>query len=306
MVAKKRRGHDRDFPRLVQIIRNIAPDVSPLIVRDRLHHSFYPQALFRPTLTVCFDTLNHLTPLRGSICQNRILPKSEEYRRLERNSIPVPAWQLLDEHTSPDLSRFHGDYVVVKPDLGAKGAEVKIKRKTRVRWRPSQTARAIKIGHQQSLVQQFIYTGSWPTSYRVTTLFGRVLFAWRVEASRDRRPLAGPEAFRGGEQGGGISISSSGRESRFTLCYEKDVLDLGIQAHASFEDFPLLGTDIVRDATTGKLYVLEVNSCGSVWHFSSETGLSIQRDHELDFEKQFGGLHVAAEALVEQVHRRAV
>jgi glutathione synthase/RimK-type ligase-like ATP-grasp enzyme len=211
----------------------------------------------------------------------------------------------LEPNTELDLSDFD-DYVVVKPDLGSRGAEVKIKRKTRVRWSPPKTERAIKSGHDKKIVQQFIYTGKWPVSYRATTLFGKVLFAWRVEASTERRELLGPNAFRsGGEKGGGVSIASSGSGSRFSLCVDPDVLELGRRAHDALPDYPLLGIDMVRDAITGKLYVVELNSCGTVWHFSSDTGRSIQRDNGINFASQFDGLRIAAEALIEQVQRRA-
>ncbi len=305
LVARKRRGHDSDFPIIAGWIRRMAPEIEPVLVRDFPLSALHPLALLRPTLSVCFDSLRRMRPLRGTVCQNKLLPKSEEYRRLEALDIPIPNWCLLQPNAQPDLSEFD-KYVVVKPDVGSRGADVKIKRRSRVRWTPPKTDRAAKLGNNDKIVQQFIYTGKWPTSYRATTLFGKVLFAWKVEASRERRELRSHDGFgEGGHDGGGLSIASSGSGSRFTLCDETDVLALGQQAHAALPDHPLLGIDMVRDANTGKLYVVELNSCGTVWHFSSQTGKSIQRDNQIDFATQFDGLRLAAEALVGEVHRRA-
>ena len=236
--------------------------------------------------------------------QNVFLRKSEEYAVMEKAGLPIPRWALLTEEAHPDLTRF-GDYVVTKPDCGGRGAEVKIKRRTRVRWHPPRNERARNMGADSIIVQQFIYTGPWPVSYRVTTLFGQVLFAWKVTASSSRRPLLGPDRFREGAAGGGMSIVSSGHGCCFTLTDEPDVLALATRAHAAFPDHPLLGFDMVREVPSGRLYIIEANSCGHLWHFSSKPGLSIQRDNDIDLKSQFQGLDVAAHALIDQARRRA-
>jgi hypothetical protein len=182
------------------------------------------------------------------------------------------------------------------------GAEVKIKRTRRVVGKPVHTRYE---GESNLLVQEFIYTGRWPVSYRVSTFFGKVLGAWRVEASRDRRPLEGPEAFGREPMDGGISVVSSGKGCTFRLTDDAEVLALAQRAHDAFPDIPLLGVDIVREQPSGRLYVIEVNSCGRTWHFSSERGLSIQRDSGFDLKSQFDALQRAAAVLIEQTRRFA-
>ncbi len=305
LVSKRRRGHIRDFRQIARHIRELAPDIKPIVMADRIYNYLRPSVLLRPTLTVTLAPLRAYHPLRGPLCRNQPLKKSDEYALLEAADVPVPRWAVVSEEKSPDLSGF-GPYVVVKPDIGGRGAEVKIKRQERVRWKPPKFERAAEFGCQDLIAQEFIYTGAWPVSYRVTTLVGHVLFAWRVEASRQRRPLTSPAGFaNGGADGGGISITSSGQGCRFELCYEEDVLALGERAHAAFPDHPLLGIDIVREMPSGRLFVIEANSCGQVWHFSSAVGTSIQRDNQLDFAGQFGGLRRAALALIGETRRRA-
>jgi hypothetical protein len=305
LVAKRRMGHTDDFRAVGKMIEEQDPKIRVYVVADRQYHRWWPWHWRKPTLTVSPVALQRLQPRRGSVLQNRLLTKHEEYLRLTSCGLPVPRWEVLHDGLAVDLSQF-GEYVVTKPDCGGRGAEVKIKRRSRVRWKPPRNQRAIVQGQTGMIVQEFIYTGPWPTSYRVTTLFGRVLFAWKVTAATSRRPLRHATAFRDdGERGGGISIVSNAKASRFELTSESDVLDLAARAHAAFPQHPLLGIDILRSADDGRLYIAEANSCGQVWHFSNQTGLGIQRDNQIDFKKQFNGLDVAAKALIVQTHKLA-
>lgn len=304
LVAKRRRGHWTDFRTIAGIIQRLAPDIHVSVVTDRFYNAWHPGAWLRPTLFVSPAGCRRLRPLRGRIVQNRFWSKSQEYAALEAHHVPLPRWALLTETESPDLSDF-SDYVVTKPDCGGRGADVKIKRRGRVRWKPPTNSRAVELGQTGLIVQEFIYTGPWPVSYRVTTFFGRVLFAWRVTAAQERRPLLGPGRFRDGEAGGGMSIVASGTGCKFELIDEPEVLDLAQRAHGAFPDHPLLGFDILRDAASGRLYVIEANTCGQLWHFSSPTGLSIQHDNHIDFAGQFNGLEVAARTLIDETRRRA-
>jgi hypothetical protein len=301
LVCKRRLHEHDDFTRIAHLIHQTAPDVHVRLVSDRSRNALRPDYWFRPTLAVSTEGLRRFRPMRGRLFHGRQLTKSQEYAALERIGVSVPRWTVLSEDTTPDLSGF-GKYVVCKPDLGACGAEVKIKRKTRVRRGRIHTDYE---GDSDLMVQEFIYTGPWPVCYRVSTFFGSVLGAWRVEADRNRRPLQGPEAFAGGPQDGGISIASSGRGCTFTLADDPEILALAQTAHAAFPDIPLLGVDIVREVPSGKLYVLEVNSCGRTWHFSSARGLSIQQSFGIDLKSQFDALNIAAAVLVEHTRRYA-
>jgi glutathione synthase/RimK-type ligase-like ATP-grasp enzyme len=207
----------------------------------------------------------------------------------------VPRWYLLTEKNSPDVKSL-GEYVVVKPDCGGRGAEVRIKRAARVRWKAPTNARAVSMNQLDLIAQRFIYTGPWPVSYRVTTLFGKTLFAWQARADSKRQALLGPDRF----ENGGLSICSMGQGCKFELCNDREIIDLGERVHQAFPRNPLLGIDIVREQPTGKLYVIEVNSCGQVWHFSSPMGCGIQRESKIDFESQFNGIRKAADILIEQ------
>ena len=87
--------------------------------------------------------------------------------------------------------------------------------------------------------------------------------------------------------------------------FDADVIALAERAHAAFPDQPLLGTDIVRDADSGALYVIECNPRGDAWLISSVMGRMIEQANGLDFAAQFGALEIAARTLAEETRRRA-
>jgi hypothetical protein len=144
-----------------------------------------------------------------------------------------------------------------------------------------------------------VYTGHWPVSYRVATLLGTALFAFKIEAAHGREPLLDRAAFDG------QSIVSSGRGCVFSLCDELDIIALAERAHAAFPRIPLLGADILRDADTGRLYVIELNTLGATWHFSSPSGLKLQAQFGFDLDAQLDGRRRAARILVEACARYA-
>lgn len=302
MVANRAVNHHPSFEEIRQLVADRAPDIDCRIIEDKRVRARRWAFATRPALVFSPLPLNKFRPVRGRVFAGRVLPKSDEYRALDAAGVPVPRWALLGPQQTPDLSDF-SDYVVTKPDRGWRGADVKIKRKGRVRYKAPPAGSSSDA--DLTLVQEFVYTGPWPVSYRVTSLFGRVLFCWRIEADRARRPLESPEAFAGGSQGGGMSIVSSGKGCVVTLCDDPEVLALGREAHRAFPGVPLLGVDVVRDVRTGKLFVLEVNASGYVWHLDSQTGRSIQRDNGLDFRRQFGAIERAAEVLIEQTRANA-
>jgi hypothetical protein len=290
---------EENYERMAETIRQTAPDVVPLILpRERLSHRQRLKLALRPTMIFSPTRFTRPRFYRGARLQGRSLWKNQEYELLESAGVPIPKWRLLSEHEQPDLSDF-GPYVVQKPALGYRGAEVKIKRRGRVRWkRPASHHGKLS----DWIVQEFIYTGRWPISYRVTTLFGHVVLGWRAEADRSRRPLESREGFPGGD---GHSIVSSHMGCTFTLQEDEEVLDLARRAARAVPDIPLLGVDVIRDAETGRLYVLELNPTGHVWHFATDAGIRIQEQFDLDTEGQFDGIRKAAVILLSETRRRA-
>ncbi len=217
---------------------------------------------------------------------------------MEALGIPVPQWHLLTRKHSPDVTDL-GRYVVTKPDYGARGADVRIRRAGRARWTPSNTP--VRFARRSAVVaQKFIYTGEWPVSYRVCTLFGKVLYSQRAECSHQRRPIHGPEGFTTS------SVTATHPGCTLTLDNDREIIGLAERAHEAFPDIAVLGVDILREEPSGRLFVIEVNSSGEVWHLSSRTGRAIQAYAGFEYAQQFGGLRRVAEILIEETRRQAL
>jgi len=146
------------------------------------------------------------------------------------------------------------------------------------------------------IIQQFVYTGALPTSYRVNTLFGRVLYCTKYRASPEHPEIATPADLKSAVSQKGFTISASGRGNHNELCFDEDIIELGERAHAAFPNIPLLGFDIVREVPSGKLYVLEANAIGYVWNFNFHQ----VADYGFSFEEQFDGVRKAAYILAEK------
>jgi hypothetical protein len=91
------------------------------------------------------------------------------------------------------------------------------------------------------------------------------------------------------------------------LASEPDILAFAQRIFDTHPTISLQGIDIVREAPTGKLYALEINGGGNVWHFSSPRS-QMGRERGITKEdriNQFGAWRIAAEALIAATARYA-
>jgi hypothetical protein len=301
LITNPHVNEPEDFEQLAEWIHAHDPHVDVVICRDEPSQAVAPDARNIPNLTFSPGPLRWYRPERGPVLQGQLLAKSAEYQRLDAIGIPVPNWALLTVSRRPDCAAL-GPYVVVKPDFGARGADVRIVKTSRLHWHHPTTRFARMLGglFAPYIVQEFVYTGRWPASYRVVTLFGEVLWCTKIEASHSRTALASRFGF--GDLGSGLNVSvvSSGKGCTFELANDSDIISLAEQAHRAFPDIGLLGVDVLRDVESGQLFVVEVNSLGYTWHFSSPSGRSFQKQFGLDLESQFDGRRKAARILARQ------
>ncbi|MBI1373950.1 MAG: hypothetical protein GC159_14600 [Phycisphaera sp.] len=294
-----------DMERIAERIHARWPHIRVLIARRRPRLSTWLRCLLAPTCVVSFHPVTKRWWVRGRLFDGYRIDKHEQNTIFSAAGLPVPEWAVISPgDDTPDVTHL-GAYVVTKPDCGGQGADVLIRRSSRVRYREPKTDMARMLAERYDnadmIVQRFVYTGPHARCYRVTTLFGRTIFAWLQEASHDRPPLEGPDAFGGG----GHSIVSSGKGCTFTLIDDPDIIELAERAHATIPHIPLLGVDIVREQPSGRLYILEVNPNGYTWHLGSKNGQKIQRESGFDIAAQFSGYDVAAEALADVAMRHA-
>jgi hypothetical protein len=299
---------EHDLPALAARVEKLAPEIEVVVadVRWRQQWKLLLHAR-RPTLTVVFGDLRRGRLLNGRILHCAGLRKDQELEQLGAAGIPVPDWVEIRPGTQLDPADW-GPYVVVKPTVSRRGEDIRIKKTGRVRYRPPESFPLEHRAHRGPMIaQRFVYTGPWAISYRVCTFLGRALYCWRVEQSHQKRRLESRWEFAGTATGGGIQIIAPSMTSTYTLYDDEEMIALAERAHRlAFPDYPYLGIDVLRDAESGQLYVVEANTGGGVWHLSSRTGLDIQRAHGIDFYSQFGALDRAAEQLVEVTRRRAM
>jgi hypothetical protein len=281
-----------DFEELAHWIVALDPELAVSVVGDENGADLAAELPDLPTLIVSPGPLRNLRPRRGTVLQGQHVAKSVEYRALAAAGVAVPRWARLLPGETPALEQF-GSYVVTKPDFGARGADVRIERCADVRWTPPRTQLAEAFGgpFNPRLVQAFVYTGPWPRSYRVATLFGRRLWSIQIEASQAREPLANRSEFHG------QSVVSSGHGCRLSLTDDAAVIALAERASAALPLVPLLGIDILRDADSGELFVIELNSLGYTWHFSSPAGSKFQAEFGFELSAQCDGRKLAARLL---------
>ena len=302
-MHQKAKQDRADFEQIAQRIGRLEPAIRVFVVDTKQADWADPEfERAARTLTVSPMPIKRFAPPSGAVCQGHEYPKDEQYQMLGRLGVPLPDWTAIAPDTVLDPAHW-GPYVVVKPALGRKGAEIHIKRAGRVRYRPPESfAEDHPARKAPLLAQRFIYTGMWPSNYRVVTFFGRALLCWHCEAAHRYVPLRSRWDFKAK---GGITVVSNKTDSTYRLASDADVISLAEQAHAAFPGQPLLGTDIVRDADTGKLYVIECNPRGDAWLISSDMGRMIAKANGLDFAGQFGALDIATETLIRESRARA-
>ncbi|MEM7442159.1 MAG: hypothetical protein AAF414_02390 [Pseudomonadota bacterium] len=286
-----------EIEKIADLIRSRAPDIKVKVLStDRPHPSCMVSALGRQTISVEFNRVKFFPLVRGRRFQQwHKSSKSRQYRALEAQDIPIPKWTKIQPETKLDVAEW-GSHVIEKPNRGSKGAYVRIKRTSKVRFRDTGELEADNPGRTDGmLVQKLVCTGDWPVSYRVTTLFGAPLIALRYEGVRGRlyetasngsRKLVGPAAV------------ASAKGSKISACNDEEILRLARLTHHALPDVPILGIDIIRDVIEDRLWVLEVNPDGFTWPLGSRPALEVMASTGIDLYRQFDGLETAAETLV--------
>lgn len=296
-------GTQSRLARIAAGVMQFDPSIRAFVVANhRRHQLALLRRWFEPTLSVSlFCATRKLLP--GRFLTGTFLPKHLESARLDAAGIPVPQWCVITPGASFDPTTW-GPYVVEKPSVGVRGAHVRVRKTARVRYVAPDARPPDHLSREgPMLIQRFVYTGPWPTSYRAVTLFGEVLLCYRQTSKGHGQPLRGRWAFR---DTGGINIASNTRDMVIELANDDDVIALAERAHRQvFPHCPLLGLDIVRDAETGDLSVLECHTQGT-WPFGSESGISLEASNNVDFESQFDAMGKAACILARETRRRAM
>lgn len=288
-----------DFLTIRNMLVGKAPDIRVMIITagQSITPEFLSANRERPSIVFSPMALQIPDVLRGTRLSTRPLTKLQEYRLLLQAGLPTPRTALLREAldaNAPDWS----SAVVVKPNQGMRGTDVRL---FRTRCLPDLKPQGNDPGgpSREWLVQEWIDTGPYPSSYRIMTVLGQVIYCIKSVATAkvDSRIVAIPDR--------GIPIAANGQERSVSCVADSDVVELAGQVHQCLTHTPVMGIDIVRERDSGKLFVLELNSVGQTWHLSSDHGKEYQRKYGLDLYGQFNGLARIAQSLIDATRQLA-
>jgi glutathione synthase/RimK-type ligase-like ATP-grasp enzyme len=235
----------------------------------------------------------------------RRIAKLEQLRKFAGVGLDVPA--TVDYQFGRPLARgFWGEHVILKPTAPGTMSNGRFTFLLRTERVADVAPRLFPADHPirkaPVLVQKFIDTGEYPESFRVLTLFGEPLYCMTFRQRLPRAPLSSSDE----ELLATPIASNAGDDYLHKLVDDAEVLAFARRAATAMPAIPLQGLDIIREAATGKLFVLENNSGGNTWHFSSQisqTGL--QRIPREDRIAQFGAWDIAAKVLAERALKEA-
>jgi hypothetical protein len=260
----------QDFEEICAKLRLLEPEAVTFRIDYRVAAPLPPDTWRHPTLTVAFTSDFRTRIVRGPVLRNIPIDKLTQARILQSAAVPTPPTQRLQIGAKLDPILF-GDFVVIKPlslELGSLGRGVQLFRRRKLE---SMSIKDFPRGHlihkdpSGFLVQRFVDSGDFVSYNRVLTLFGEPMYSYISRARKPRGSLEVPDEVLERRP---ITNNATGfRERR--LAFEDDALELARRVHDAFPDVPLLGTDIVREERSGKVFAIECNAGGNTWHFSS-------------------------------------
>lgn len=290
-----------DWVAVRDLIAARAPDIDARIAGNHLRNpSIEEWQASRPSLVFSACPPWRYIARAGKVYAGKPLSKLEENERLVEAGIPTPTTTRLRRGLVLDPDQW-GQYLVFKPASGSFGRDVQVV--AREEYEPLIND-FLDTRDGTFIVQPFIehtdHRGR-PTTHRVLTLFGKALYAIRSSWAEARAPL--PDVIR---NDGKVAANDATTPRERELLDDEEIIALGELAAGAVPEIPVLGVDIIRETGTGRLYVLELNSAGTVWHFSSGTA---RERYAASFRKklygQFDALNRVAELLVEKTRAEA-
>ena len=276
LVANPIRMDFQDFKEIALGVRRENRSINVFVVTTDHQSSVIPEKYWaHPTLTVSFGHPGKFKAARGIMLHNQPIHKFQQYVQFRLADIDTPRTGMFDRAHIYEPADW-GEFCIIKPaDLGkmSKGGSVQWLRTKRLRsFDPGRYPENHVLRNSGLLVQSFIDTGRCPLNWRVLTLFGEPLYCFKSACPAERPPLDAPDSLIEA-----AVIEPKHPQVKKDFAYEEirafeideEVIAFARQIYRAFPRIPLQGCDILREAGTGRLYVLEVNPGGNTWHFSS-------------------------------------
>jgi hypothetical protein len=276
LVMLEKRQHVADLYEIGREILRQASDITIHIVSARDSADVVPAVKWRlPALTVSFSRLRNFIPPRGRTFTPNPVKKLDQFARFTACAIDTPGTARFEFGKVYDEAHW-GEFCVLKPlplQLSSKGRAMLIRTRRLDKIGPADFPSDHFIREAPALVQRFIDTGRFPAYHRVMTLFGEPLLWWRGFSPLERPPLSAPDAVI---EAAIIEPKDMFIRDNFHVKQRRewdvtpDVTAFARRMHEAYPAIPLKGCDILKEESTGRLYAIEINGGGNVWHFSSE------------------------------------
>ncbi len=296
-----------DYQEIAKYVQEAAPDIEVFIASNDIPSSATRRrAAGRPTLVFSPGNLLEFRPARGKIYAGRAIPKLEQLSRFKAAGLPVPAFAEITQNLILPAEVF-GKLVVIKPGFSAAshGHHMRLMSREAVRFQPREAYPDDHPGRYGPMfAQRFIDTGPFINHHRVLTLFGTPLLAFKTIAQTPR-----PSLDSANDVLATIAVKARRRDGPIAreLTWDADILELARRTYAALPEIALQGVDIVREAQSRKIYVLEANPGGNTWIFS-KGDITARLKATLGTERltdQFDAFKTAAKVLIEQTRAEA-
>jgi hypothetical protein len=309
LILVHTRGYQdiRDFQDIARKVQEEAADIEVFIASNDIPSSVTRRRASKlPTLVFSPGNLIEFRPLRGKIYAGSPIPKLEQIARFKAAGLPVPpSAEIVPGVVLPEAA--FGSHVVVKPGFSeaSQGKDITLMRREAVRFVPREAFPDGHPGrHGPMIAQRFIDTGPMVNHHRVLTLFGAPLIAFKTASQATRLPLDAPD-----EVLAMIAVKARRRDGAIAreLTADADILSLARSTYSALPEIPLQGVDIVREAGSGQLFVLEANPGGNTWIFSKGE-MSIRLQKALGVARltdQLDAFTTAAKVLIERTRAEA-
>ncbi|MBL8894615.1 MAG: hypothetical protein JNJ53_08435 [Rhizobiales bacterium] len=314
IIITRRETQDwRDFASIAQEVVKIAPDIAVHLVSPNDTAAVIDdQKWQRPGITVCVGNPGGFVPRRGPLFHNWPVKKLDQYSRLKNAGIPTPYTERFEFGRDYSEADF-GEFVILKPlplQLTSRGSSATLYRTRRLReLKLSDFPETHFLHDAPGLVQAFVDTGPYVSKWRVLTMFGDALYSSTSVSPLPRAALDASDAEIEASvveprTAGNIAADPEGLRDR--LAKDDEILAFARRMHSVFPTLPALGCDILRRASDGQLFALEINGGGNCWHFSSYAAKHRERlGGREGMVAQFGAWTVAANSLIRMVRQYA-
>lgn len=296
----------RDFQEISRTVQDLAPDIGSFIASNDIPSSVTRRRASRlPTLIFSPGNLLEFRPLRGKVYAGSPIPKLEQIARFKAAGLPVP--ESAEIRPNLVLPAEFGSHVVVKPghSEASHGHHLILTRRDAVRFKPKEAYPDDHPGRYGSMfAQRFIDTGPFVSHHRVLTLFGAPLLAFKTASKVARAPLDSADDILAT-----VAVKARRRDGPIAREWtpDSDILELARRTYSALPEIALQGVDIVREASSGKLFVLEANPGGNTWIFS-KGDMTTRLEKALGVERltdQFDAFRTAAKVLIERTRAEA-